>query len=62
MKGMALSMEREWVGAYYQSVEFHLHGNASDGHRLWLLIDALTFGLNGGEHHEGSVAGEDISH
>lgn len=45
----------------YQAIEFHLDGYAGDGHGFGVGVVAVLLGLDGGQHHEGAVAGEDVS-
>jgi hypothetical protein len=44
----------------YHAVEFHFYGYAGDGHGFGVGVVAVLFGLDGGEHHEGAVAGEEV--
>jgi hypothetical protein len=46
----------------YKTVKLHPHGDTSHSNGLWLLIRALSLGLNGGEQHESTVAGKDVCH
>jgi hypothetical protein len=52
-----------WEGreVTYEPVEFHLHGNTRHGDGFRVGVVALAFCLDGGEHHESSVASENIS-
>lgn len=47
-------------GSSYQPVKFHPHGYSSHGNGLGFVVGAVAGGLDGGEHEEGAVAGEDV--
>lgn len=44
----------------YEGLELALHGDAGCGGGFGIAVVSLAFGLVGGEHHEGAVAGEDV--
>ena len=44
----------------YQAFKLNLEGYAGDGNRLGLVVGPVALRLDGGEHEEGAVAGEDV--